>query len=262
MLTIVKFFINIELCFQSTWEEVKTEMVDEKGLSSESADKIGEFVRLNGGTELIEKLQEGALAGSKRALEGLEAMKLLFTYAALYQIEPVVSFDLSLARGLDYYTGLIYEVVLTEEGIECGSIAAGGRYDGLVGMLADTAKSWNVPCVGISIGIERLFTIIEEKMAASARASPTQVLVASIGKGMTEERMKLLTRLWDANINAEHLYKKNAKLLNQFQYCEEKAIPYAISFGEDELKRGMVKLRDIKTREEVSLSLGFRVNGD
>lgn len=184
-------------------------------------------------------------------------MQLLFKYAQLYNIDTSISFDLSLARGLDYYTGLIYEVVLTDQDIECGSIAAGGRYDGLVGMLADTSK-WNVPCVGISLGIERIFTIIEEKMIT--QASPTHVLVASIGKGLTEERMKILTKLWDARINAEHLYKNNAKLLTQFQYCEEKNIPYAISFGEDELKRGSVKIRDIKTREEVHGQLPFTGN--
>lgn len=244
---------------KSTWEEVKTEMVEEKGLSVEAADRIGEFVRLNGGAELVATLEAGALAGSKRAAEGLQAMRLLLTYADLYQLTPVVSFDLSLARGLDYYTGLIYEVVLTEEGVECGSIAAGGRYDGLVGMLAES-KNWGVPCVGISIGIERLFTILEERMAGEARgASPTQVLVVSIGKGLTEERMRLLVRLWEAGVNAEHLYKNNAKLLNQFQYCEEKAIPLAVCFGEDELKRGALKLRNIKTREEKEISVSSLV---
>ena len=223
-------------------------MINEKGLAEGSADKIGEFVRQNGSTELIDSLSAGQLGSNARAVEGLNAIRLLFKYAQLYQIDTAISFDLSLARGLDYYNGLIYEVVLTEKDVECGSIAAGGRYDGLVGLLSDNSK-FNVPCVGISLGIERIFAIIEEKM--NIQVTPTHVLVASIGKGLTEERMKILTRLWDSNINAEHLYKNNAKLLNQYQYCEEKNIPYAIAFGEDELQRGVVKIRDIQTRTEV-----------
>ena len=235
---------------KNSWDEVRKEMIDEKGLSAESADKIGTFVKQNGKTELIETLSGGELGQNKRAKEGLDQMGLLLKYAELYNIQDSISFDLSLARGLDYYTGLIYEVIITDNAVECGSIAAGGRYDGLVGMLAETSK-WNVPCVGLSIGIERIFTIIEEKMS-SQTTYPTQVLVASIGKGMTEQRMKLLVKLWDAGIRAEHLFKNNAKLLNQFQYCEEKSIPYAVAFGDDELKKGVVKLRNIQNREEVS----------
>lgn len=235
---------------KNPWEDVKKEMIDEKGLPEEAADKIGTFVRQHGRTELIESLSGAELGANKRAKEGLEQMNLLFKYAKLYNIDQSISFDLSLARGLDYYTGLIYEVIITDDSVECGSIAAGGRYDGLVGMFAESSK-WNVPCVGLSIGIERIFTIIEEKMSQQ-NTYPTQVLVISIGKGMTEERMKLLAKLWDGGIRAEHSLKSNAKLLNQFQYCEEKNIPYSVAFGGDELEKGIVKLRKMDTREEVS----------
>lgn len=225
-------------------------MVTEKGLSEEAADKIGEYVLLNGSSYLIQELKEGALGSNKTAAEGLKAMELLFQYGENYNINQVISFDLSLARGLDYYTGLIYEAVLQDKDIECGSIAGGGRYDGLVSMFSDNKKS-NVPCVGVSIGIERILSIIEAKESNLNTYYPTQVLVASIGKGLTDKRMKVLTLLWNAQINAEHLYKNNAKLLSQYQYCEEKNIPYLICFGEDEEKKGIVKLRNIKTREEV-----------
>jgi len=239
---------SVDKLDKNTWEEVKNEMVNEKGLAESSADKIGEFVRQNGSSELIDSLLTGELGSIARAVEGLNALKLLFKYAKACKIDSSISFDLSLARGLDYYTGLIYEVVLTNNEIECGSIAAGGRYDDLAGMLAESEK-WKVPCVGISIGIERIFTIIEEKM--DCKVSPTHVLVASIGKNVTEERMKILTLLWESNINAEHVFKDNAKLLTQFQYCEDKNIPYAIVFGENELKKGVVKIRDIKARKDL-----------
>lgn len=88
-------------------------MIKEKGLSSEVADRIGEYVRLNGKDELVEKLlQDEKLIKSKSAVAGLEAIKLLFRYSRIYNISDKISFDLSLARGLDYYTGVIYEAVL------------------------------------------------------------------------------------------------------------------------------------------------------
>ena len=230
-------------------------MCDEKDLPESVADKIGEFVRLNGSVDLIDRLLNEELGSNKRSKSGLEALKLLFKYADIFKLNDVIRFDLSLARGLDYYTGVIYETVLTADDVECGSIAAGGRYDGLVGMLADSAK-FNVPCVGVSIGIERILAIIEKQMEDEV-VYPTQVLVASIGKNMTDERMRLAVELWDANIKTEHPYKNNAKLLTQLQYCEDKGIPLAIILGEDELKKGIVKIRNIKTRDEVSINLNF-----
>ena len=102
-------------------------------------------------------------------------MELLFTYCEAMGCLNNLLFDFSLARGLDYYTGLIYEAVLTDEN-KVGSIAGGGRYDGLVGMFS--AK--DIPAVGVSIGIERVFAILEEKAKsqASTRPTKTQILVA------------------------------------------------------------------------------------
>lgn len=225
-------------------------MCNEKGLDSAVADRIGEFVRLNGSVELVDQMLQGELGTNPNAKKGLEDLKLLLNYCSLLKIDKHISFDLSLARGLDYYTGVIYETIFTGENIECGSIAAGGRYDDLVKLLSDNHKH-HVPCVGISIGIERILSIYEDKIAANENLSQTQCYIASAGKKMAEERMKLLVELWDANIKAEHSLKNNPKALDQFQYCEERDIPYAIVIGEDEIKRGVVKLRDIKTRQQV-----------
>nr|XP_056718476.1 histidine--tRNA ligase, cytoplasmic isoform X2 [Euleptes europaea] len=248
-----------------TWEDVKSEMVGEKGLSPEVADHIGEYVRLHGGLSLIEELlQDPKLSQNKLAREGLGDMKLLFEYLILFGISAQISFDLSLARGLDYYTGVIYEAILIqpqndhmEESVGVGSVAGGGRYDGLVGMF--DPKGRKVPCVGVSIGIERIFSIMEQKAEASEekiRTTETQVLVASAQKKLLEERLKLVSELWDSGIKAEMLYKKNPKLLNQLQYCEETGIPLVAILGEQELKDGVVKLRDVATREEVDICRG------
>uniref|UniRef100_A0ABI8A9K5 Histidine--tRNA ligase, cytoplasmic n=1 Tax=Felis catus TaxID=9685 RepID=A0ABI8A9K5_FELCA len=245
-----------------SWEEVKNEMVGEKGLTPEVADHIGDYVQQHGGVSLVEQLlQDPKLSQNKQALEGLEDLKLLFEYLTLFGIADKISFDLSLARGLDYYTGVIYEAVLLqtpvrpgEEPLGVGSVAAGGRYDGLVGMF--DPKGRKVPCVGLSIGVERIFSIVEQRLEAleeKVRTTETQVLVASAQKRLLEERLKLVSELWDAGIKAELLYKKNPKLLNQLQYCEEAGIPLVAIIGEQELKDGVIKLRSVASREEVDV---------
>uniref|UniRef100_M4A926 histidine--tRNA ligase n=1 Tax=Xiphophorus maculatus TaxID=8083 RepID=M4A926_XIPMA len=253
------------------WQEVRKEMVDEKGLSEEAADQIGEYVSLHGGMDLAERLlQDPRMSQSKQACAGLSDIKLLFSYLQLFQVTDKVVFDLSLARGLDYYTGVIYEAVLTqagvapasndaqngsEESVSVGSVAGGGRYDGLVGMF--DPKNRKVPCVGVSIGIERIFSIMEQRAEAAAekvRTTEVQVLVASAQKNLLEERLRLVTELWNAGIKAEVMYKKNPKLLSQLQLCEETGIPLVAILGEQELKDGVVKLRVVASREEVDVS--------
>ncbi|XP_053735528.1 histidine--tRNA ligase isoform X2 [Synchiropus splendidus] len=256
------------------WEEVKREMVNEKGLAQEAADQIGEYVSMQGGMELAERLiQDPKMLKSKLACDGLSDIKLLFSYLQVFQVTDKVVFDLSLARGLDYYTGIIYEAVLGQGGVpvvttdaqngagdECvsvGSVAGGGRYDGLVGMF--DPKGRKVPCVGVSIGIERIFSIMEQKAETSAqkiRTTEVQVMVASAQKNLLEERLKLVTELWKAGIKAEVMYKKNPKLLSQLQHCEEAGIPLVAILGEQELRDGVVKLRVVATREEMDISRG------
>ncbi|KAJ6661348.1 hypothetical protein lerEdw1_014976 [Lerista edwardsae] len=243
-----------------TWEEVKNEMVREKGISPDAADCIGEYVRLHGGVCLLKQLlQDPKLSQSQLAMEGLEDMKLLFEYLTLFGVIDQISLDLSLARGLDYYSGVIFEAVLLhqrdghlKESLHIGSVAGGGRYDGLVATF--DPKRRKVPCVGVSIGVERIFSIIEENTEMSrvkVRTAETQVLVAAAQKNFLAERMKLIAELWDAGIKAEILYKKNPKLLNQLQYCEETGIPIVVIVGQQELMDGVLTLRDVSTRKEV-----------
>merc|ERR1739844_367363 len=255
---------SVDKLDKSPWDEVKKEMVEEKHLDPEIAEKIGQYVKRSGGQDLIDELLASELGQkSKSAKAGLEDMKLFLNYSDLFGCADVVSFDLSLARGLDYYTGIIYEAVLTDdnkdekgEEIRVGSVAGGGRYDKLVGMF--DPKKRNVPCVGVSIGIERLFSIMEANIAKNKTLVPrtieTEVFVASAQKNLMEERMKLCADLWDGGIRAEQSYKKNPKMLNQLQYCEAERIPYTIIIGEDELKKGIVKLRTVETRDEVEIA--------
>ncbi|XP_002731518.1 histidine--tRNA ligase [Saccoglossus kowalevskii] len=253
---------SIDKLDKTFWADVRAEMVDEKGLDPAAADKIEKYVKLRGRTELVEELQKDEnLLKNTDAVEALEEMKVLFKYCDIMNITDKVKFDLSLARGLDYYTGLIYEGILKGpeastpgEAVSVGSVAGGGRYDGLVGMFDPKGKK--VPCVGVSIGIERIFSIMEAKLQAEnavIRTTETQVLVASAQKDLLEERMKLCNELWTADIKAEMSYKKNPKILSQLQYAEDSGIPYVAIIGGDEIEKGVVKIKDTSTREEVEI---------
>lgn len=141
-----------------------------------------------------------------------------------------------------------------------GSIAAGGRYDNLVGMFDPKGNS--VPCVGVSIGVERIFSALEAKHAAEdkkLRTKHVDVYVVSAHKGLYEERLKIVTDLWTAGIRTEHSFRLNPKLLKQFQYCEKYNIPFAVVFGESELEQGVVLLRDVQSRKEVTVPLASLV---
>ncbi|BFG01874.1 histidine--tRNA ligase cytoplasmic [Drosophila madeirensis] len=261
---------------KSPWADVRKEMVTEKGLDEATADRIGEYVRLSGGTELVEQLlADPKLKAVPNAVKGLEGMQLLLKYCSIFGLDKRVRFDLSLARGLDYYTGVIYEGVLKAEPgsrsspaksaqqngepaeqATVGSVAGGGRYDNLVGMFDPRGKA--VPCVGVSIGVERIFSVLEARFAASKvklRTNDVEAYVASAHKGLHEQRLRVLNQLWDAGIKAEHSYKLNPKLLAQLQHCEEHQIPLVVVLGDAELAQGLVKLREVTTRQETSVKL-------
>jgi histidyl-tRNA synthetase len=225
------------------WAEVRKEMTEEKGLEEEVADKIGEYVVQKGQKDLLEKLQaDPTLTANPPMKAGLEEMVLLFNYLEAFDSLANVSFDLSLARGLDYYTGVIFEIVTegsaplaststapaappkpskkpsnkagadfdedrsSDPSVGVGSIAAGGRYDNLVGMFSGKTQ---IPCVGISFGVDRIFSITKARMAAESGASQVRnnevevYVMAFGGKGFTgllKERMAICTQLWDAGI--------------------------------------------------------------
>ncbi|KAM4035715.1 histidine--tRNA ligase, cytoplasmic-like isoform 2-T2 [Anomaloglossus baeobatrachus] len=243
------------------WDKVRSEMIEEKALSPETVDRVGDYIRLNGGLAILEQLLNDPLISQNTiAMEALSDLKLLHRYLEIFGVADRVSFDLGLARGLDYYTGVIYEAILLEDPKDTltpdsipglGSIAAGGRYDDLVGMF--DAKGRKVPCVGISIGIERILSIAEKKVE-NIRTTETQVLVASAQPHFLEERMKLITALWSAGIKAEMIHRSSPKLLAQLQYCEKTGIPLVAIIGEQELREGVVKLRDVAMREEVNIA--------
>jgi histidyl-tRNA synthetase len=241
------------------WETVKKEMTEEKGLEDAVADKIGEFVLLKGEpwamyNQLMESKKFGTHVG---ALTAMEDLRIVFEYLEAMGKLQFISFDLSLARGLDYYTGVIYEAVCMSGNTQVGSIGGGGRYDNLVSMFQESDKQ--TPCVGVSIGIERVFTLMEARLReeqGSIQQPNVSVLVASVGDGMIKERMKITRILWDAKISAEFSQKENPKLKFELKDALDRAIPYMVIVGEEELKEQKCKVKDLdkKTEDLVPIS--------
>ena len=265
---------------KSPWEEVKKEMVEEKGLIEQVADNIWGFVQRKGGKDVLEELKKDERVMANDSLsKGLEDMELLFSYLEAFGVLDQVEFNLSLARGLDYYTGVIFEVVTegsappsatsqkvqksakktkefdedrsNDPSVGVGSVAGGGRYDELVGMFSGKAQ---IPCVGISFGVDRIFSITKARMEADKNAAsvrPTEVdvfVMAFGGKGFTgllPERMQVAKMLWDAGIKAEFAYKQKPKLPAQFTAAEKNGIPFAVILGEDEQAQGKVRVKEM-----------------
>lgn len=140
-----------------------------------------------------------------------------------------------------------------ESSVGVGSIAAGGRYDELVGMFSGTNKkgepNLKIPCVGISIGVERVFSILLAKQKIEdIKSNEVQVLVASMS-GLLPERMQLARELWDADIKASYMFKVKPKLQKQFEMCDKDQIPLCVIIGEDELAKGEVKIKDMTSKD-------------
>lgn len=241
------------------WKDVRTEMLA-KGLSEESAEQIHDFVSVKGEPQnVLAKLRESQDL-VERCGADLNDMERLFSLVDSMRegLEPRLSFDLSLARGLDYYTGLIFEVVLIDKNINLGSIGAGGRYDNLVGMF----RKNSIPCVGCSLGIERIMNIMMKAAEQLAKATSsdgkgrirpnvTDVMVATIGKGTMQPRMKLCAELWRNDIAAEFAYNENWNFGKQLNNALNLGIPLMAILGEDEIASNVVKLKNLVTEKEI-----------
>ncbi|KAG7288119.1 hypothetical protein NEMBOFW57_007642 [Staphylotrichum longicolle] len=233
---------------KAPWDEVREELL-EKGIPDEVADRVGGYVRRSGGMrEMLESFASDAeLRANERVMEGVADMTLLASYLVAMGVADRVSFDLSLARGLDYYTGLIYEVAVTDSAdnpTQVGSIAAGGRYDDLVGMYGRRP----LPCVGISFGVDRVFTILNARRQKENKpdlGAHAQVYIMAFGgkefDGLLLERMRVARQLWNAGIRAEFAAKVKPKSLQQFDAAE--GVPVAVMLGQDELEAGQVLVK-------------------
>ncbi len=159
-----------------------------------------------------------------------------------------LSIDLTLARGLNYYTGIIFEVRAV--GVQIGSIGGGGRYDDLTGLFGVP----NIPGVGISFGVDRIYDVMEElKLFPDQVQTGTQVLFFHLGEAESRAAFALAQQLRAKGVRCE-LYHEQAKIDKQFKYAEKKNIPHVVIIGSDELARGVCKIKDIRSGVQTEIS--------
>jgi histidyl-tRNA synthetase len=252
---------SIDKLDKSPWADVRKELINVRGIRPESADKLWEFVQLNGDPiPTLARLRErfiaeyeaqggGRTAYDNEASKVLNEMELLFEYLTALRILEKIKFNLALARGLDYYTGLIFEGIAVNDQVRVGSIVGGGRYDDLIGMFSGR----KVPAVGGSLGIERVFTIIEESLKQSVRPVDTEVFICSIANDFTKARLGLASELWAEGIAVEFLYKAKPDAKAQFGQASACGAKLAVIIAPDEEANGTVKLKILAKNEEITI---------
>lgn len=229
-------------------DKVREILTEDCGATSEQADEILKFITIEGGTQGILEALKGYEGKNETLDQGISELTTVATYMEGFGV-PADHFeiDLTIARGLDYYTGTVYETTMLDHP-EIGSICSGGRYDNLAEYYTDK----KLPGVGISIGLTRLFFVLQDKdyLNQNPPASPADVMILP----MTDEvgpAIELATRLRDNGIRVQlHCEKKKFKA--KITYADKLAIPYVIFMGEDEIKNNVVALKELATGEQTN----------
>ncbi len=220
-------------------DKVKEEML-EKGISSLAVEKLDPILNMQG--DVSDKLltMREVLADSVLGLEGVDEIQKVIDKLTVLGLESTeIDFDLTLARGLNYYTGSIFEV--QAKGVQMGSIGGGGRYDDLTGIFGLK----NMPGIGISFGLDRIYLVLEELgLFPSLEADFTQVLFVNFGEKEADYCLKALQKLRRAGINSE-LYPDAAKMKKQMNYANKKGIPYVVLVGEDEMRNDLLTIKNM-----------------
>ncbi len=220
-----------------------------KNLPDSAISGLQPFLQLSGDfSEKMDLLSE-LLSASEVGLKGIEELKTLFEFIHGSSLNSKVELDLTLARGLNYYTGAIIEVKSSD--VNIGSICGGGRYDNLTGVFG----MGGVSGVGISFGADRIYDVLNQlNLFDESKASSTQLLVVNFGEKETLYALKILDSLHGLNIRSE-LYPDSAKLKKQISYADSKKIPYVIMAGEDEIKNDSLTIKIMSTGEQKKLLL-------
>jgi histidyl-tRNA synthetase len=225
-------------------DKVKEELAELK-ISEENIEKVINFIKIDGSTD--EKLQkiENLRISNETYLEGVKELKEVIKYIRLFNVpEEYFAVDASIARGLDYYTGTVYETFLNDYK-SIGSICSGGRYNNLSEFYTDK----KMPGVGMSIGLTRLFFILNDiGLIKADKKSISEILIISMIEDLTPA-IETANKLRQAGINTE-IYFDNKKIKTKFKYADKLKIPYVIVIGEDEIKTGTLTLRNMETGEQ------------
>jgi len=225
----------------------------ERGFTEGEIDQLKPVILLEGSNpEKLESLKT-VLAGSVIGLKGIEELETVFGYVKALLAnsslkEPDLELDITLARGLNYYTGCIFEVKTNEA--KMGSICGGGRYDDLTGMFGLKGLTG----VGISFGADRIYDVLEElNLFPESAAAGTKVLISNFDAAAELYALPLLQQMREADLAAE-LYPSSAKLKKQMSYADAKAIPYVILIGSDEMESGQLTLKNMQSGDQQKLS--------
>ena len=229
-------------------QKVNEELLS-KGISREAVGKLQPILNLHGSNaEKLQQLKTG-LGSSEIGLQGVLEMETLFDLCATVPMNAVLSLDLTLARGLNYYTGVIIEVIASD--VQIGSISGGGRYDNLTGMFGMPGVSG----VGISFGAERIYDVLTQlDLFPENRSEQTRILFVCFGEKEQTYCLPLLKTLRELGINAE-LYPDLDKMRKQMSYADQQNIPFVGIVGENEIRENKVMLRNMKTGDQQLCSL-------
>lgn len=229
--------------------------LEDLGLESTAIDRILEFINIKGtNKEILERLR-GLNIDNEMFNKGLEELEAVNHYVGIFGVpEKNFSIDLTIARGLDYYTGTVYETFLNNYP-EIGSICSGGRYDDLAGYYTKQ----KLPGVGVSIGLTRLFYQLREANLIKAKdPSLTKVLIIPMD-GCLDKAIETASKLRENDINTQ-VYLEEAKIGKKFNYADKLGIPYVIIIGTEEIKRDTYTMKNMKTGEQVEINFEELLN--
>ena len=226
----------------------------ERGFTVADIEKLQPVIMLQGTNE--EKLEslKTVLANSEIGLKGIAEIETVFNYVShltshISGLTSHLELDITLARGLNYYTGCIFEVKTNE--VAMGSIGGGGRYDDLTGMFGLK----DLTGVGISFGADRIYDVLEElNLFPKSAAQGTKVLISNFDEQAEQYALPILQQLRAANIAAE-LYPAAAKLKKQMSYADAKNIPFVILIGSDEMQSGLLTLKNMESGEQQQITI-------
>ena len=224
-------------------ENVKAEL-RERGLDDEAIARLQPILEMSGDNAQKIALLREILAGSETGLKGVDEIETVFTHIARLGLSLPVELDLSLARGLNYYTGAIFEVKALDYAI--GSISGGGRYDDLTGIFGMP----NLSGVGISFGADRIYDVMTGLGLFPEEVNfSTRVFLTNLGEKEQTVALGLLRQLRQAGIAAE-IYPEPGKMKKQMEYANRRGIPYVVIIGSQELEAGIVTLKDMRSGEQ------------
>ena len=226
------------------------ELLIEGGVAAEKAEEILKFIAITGSNQEVLTALEGYRGRSEVFDAGLDELNTVVKYLASFGVsETHFAVDLTIARGLDYYTGTVYETTMLDHP-EIGSICSGGRYDNL----AEYYTEKQLPGVGISIGLTRLFFVLEDQgyLNDQLNTAPADALILPMTDDLSPA-IALATQLREAGIRTQ-IHGEQKKFKQKISYADKLSIPYAVFLGEDEISSGVCAVKDLATGEQVKLS--------